>query len=65
VAKRSQKMWVISVIFIKVPKVNNHALGENSPNLVTPFLTASFALGTNVMIFKKFRRKMWRKYWRF
>jgi hypothetical protein len=24
-----------SVIFNKLPKVNNHPLGENSPNLVT------------------------------
>jgi hypothetical protein len=23
-----------SVIFIKLPKVNNHTIGENSPNLV-------------------------------
>jgi hypothetical protein len=28
-------MWAISVIFIKLPKVNSHALGENSPNPVT------------------------------
>jgi hypothetical protein len=27
------KMWVISVIFTKLPKVGQ--LGENSPNLVT------------------------------
>jgi hypothetical protein len=28
-------MWVTSVIFKKLPKVNNYPLGENSPNLVT------------------------------
>jgi hypothetical protein len=28
-------MWTTSVIFIKLLKVNTHALGENSPNLVT------------------------------
>jgi hypothetical protein len=33
--KSSPKMWVTSVIFKKLPKVNNYPLGENSPNLVT------------------------------
>jgi hypothetical protein len=28
-------MWATSVIFKKLPKVNNRPLGENSPNLVT------------------------------
>jgi hypothetical protein len=28
-------MWVTSVIFTELPKVNNSPLGENSPNLVT------------------------------
>jgi hypothetical protein len=28
-------MWGTSVIFNLLPKVNNHPLGENSPNLVT------------------------------
>jgi hypothetical protein len=31
--KNSPKMWAISTIFTKLPKVNNHALVENSPNL--------------------------------
>jgi hypothetical protein len=30
-----KKIWVIYVIFIKLPKVNNDLIGENSPNLVT------------------------------
>jgi hypothetical protein len=28
-------MWSTSVIFIKLPKVNSHPMGENSPDLVT------------------------------
>jgi hypothetical protein len=28
-------MWAISIIFKKLPKVNNRPLGENSPNLAT------------------------------
>jgi hypothetical protein len=28
-------MWATSVIFGKLPKVNNRPLGENSPNLIT------------------------------
>jgi hypothetical protein len=32
--KRSKKIWTIFVIK-KLPKVNNHPSGENSPNLVT------------------------------
>jgi hypothetical protein len=28
-------MWATSVIFKKLPKANNHPLGENDPNLVT------------------------------
>jgi hypothetical protein len=28
-------MWATSAIFRKLTKVNNHLLGENSPNLVT------------------------------
>jgi hypothetical protein len=31
----SQKIWAISVNFIKLPKVNKDPKGENSPNLVT------------------------------
>jgi hypothetical protein len=30
-------MWAISAIFIKLPKVNDRPMGENSPNLVTLF----------------------------
>jgi hypothetical protein len=33
--KSSLKMWPISVSFNKLPKVNNHSIGEISPNLVT------------------------------
>jgi hypothetical protein len=29
------KFWATSVIFKKLLKVNNHPIGENSPNLVT------------------------------
>jgi hypothetical protein len=28
-------MWTNSVLFIKLPKVNNRPMSENSPNLVT------------------------------
>jgi hypothetical protein len=28
-------MWATFVIFKKLPKANNHQMGENSPNLVT------------------------------
>jgi hypothetical protein len=28
-------MWPIKVIFKKLPKVKNHPIGKNSPNLVT------------------------------
>jgi hypothetical protein len=28
-------MWANSIIFTKLPKVNNRPLGETSPNLVT------------------------------
>jgi hypothetical protein len=33
--KRSPKIRATSVIIKKLPKVNNHPIGENSPNLVT------------------------------
>jgi hypothetical protein len=33
--KSSPKMWPTFLNFQKQPKVNNHPLGENSPNLVT------------------------------
>jgi hypothetical protein len=32
-------MWATSIIFKKLPKVNNHLLDENSPNLVTLIVT--------------------------
>jgi hypothetical protein len=35
VEKSSAKIWATSVIFEKLPKVNNHPKGENSPNLDT------------------------------
>jgi hypothetical protein len=33
--KRSPKFFAGSVIFQKIPDVNNHPMDENSPNLVT------------------------------
>jgi hypothetical protein len=33
--KSSPKMWSISLILNKLPRVNNHRLDENSPKLVT------------------------------
>jgi hypothetical protein len=33
--KSSTKILAASVIFTKMPKVNNHPIGENSSNLVT------------------------------
>jgi hypothetical protein len=35
VEKSSPSIWAISVIFKKLPKVNNHPIGDNSPNPVT------------------------------
>jgi hypothetical protein len=34
-------MWATSVIFKKLPKVNNRPMGENSPHLVDLFLRQS------------------------
>jgi hypothetical protein len=36
VEKSSTKMWDTSLLFKKMPKVNNRPRGGNSPNLVTP-----------------------------
>jgi hypothetical protein len=33
--KSCPRLWTNSVIFIKLAKVNNRPMGENSPNLVT------------------------------
>jgi hypothetical protein len=33
--KSSQKIRATSILFKKLPKVNNHPIGENWPNLVT------------------------------
>jgi hypothetical protein len=33
--EKKAKMRSTSVIFIKLPKVNSHPMGENSPDLVT------------------------------
>jgi hypothetical protein len=41
--RRSTKMWATSIIFGKLPKENNHPLGENSSDLVT-LLTWIFSL---------------------
>jgi hypothetical protein len=35
VVKINGKKWATSAIFKKLPKVNNHPMSENSPNLVT------------------------------
>jgi hypothetical protein len=40
-------MWATSVIFKKLPKVNNHLLGENSPNLVTLIMVLNWAKAIN------------------
>jgi hypothetical protein len=50
--KGYQKIWVTSVIFIKLPNVNIHPTGKNSPNLVTLPVT-------NIKTFKIFSPKMW------
>jgi hypothetical protein len=42
VEKSRPNIWGISAIFKKLPKENNHPVGEISPNLVT--LLASFYL---------------------
>jgi hypothetical protein len=34
-------MKATSLIFMQLPKANNHPLGENSPNLVTLHLSLS------------------------
>jgi hypothetical protein len=36
--KCNHKFWAISVVFHQLPKVNNHRLVENSPNLVIMFV---------------------------
>jgi hypothetical protein len=33
--KSSPKFWASIAIFKKIPKVHNHPMDENSPNLVT------------------------------
>jgi hypothetical protein len=33
--KSSPKIWATSIFIKKLPKINNHPMGENSPNLVT------------------------------
>jgi hypothetical protein len=38
VERRSPKIFDTSLIFEKMLKVNNHPIGENSPNLVTLLL---------------------------
>jgi hypothetical protein len=44
--KSGPTVWSACVIFVKLAKVNDRQLGENSPNLVTlPELNASVAEG--------------------
>jgi hypothetical protein len=40
VEKGSSHFWVAFVITPKLPKVNNHPIGKNSPNLVTLYVRA-------------------------
>jgi hypothetical protein len=39
------------VIFSKLPKVNSHPIGENSPNLVTLVLVCYFACVVGVLVY--------------
>jgi hypothetical protein len=43
--KSSQKICAASVVFEKLPNVNNHPMGENSPNLVTLLALGILELG--------------------
>jgi hypothetical protein len=45
----SPKLCGISAIFKPLPKVNNHLLGENSPNLVTLAYNAYSAMQINIL----------------
>jgi hypothetical protein len=47
--KNSPKNWMIAIIFIKVPKVNNDPLGEHSHNLAT-LLKTHFKMTRNGFI---------------
>jgi hypothetical protein len=53
--KSSQKQWVIYVIFLKLSKVSNRNLDENSPNLVT--LTTGLTEKTSFEEIKRGRKK--------
>jgi hypothetical protein len=44
--KSCRRMWTNSILFIKLPKVNNRPMGENSPNLVTLVAMANWITGT-------------------
>jgi hypothetical protein len=45
VKKEVKKMLATSLIFKKLSKVNNHSVGEYSPNLVTLFTNKSMQIG--------------------
>jgi hypothetical protein len=46
---RVAKIWAISENFIKLPKVNNRPLDENSPNLITLVAVPPNRFETSVM----------------
>jgi hypothetical protein len=50
----STKMWASSVIFRKLPEVNNSPSGENSPNLVIPTTLLYVWLRLCIIFCKKF-----------
>jgi hypothetical protein len=44
VGKSRPKMWDTSSILLKLPNVNNHPMGENSPIVITLVLTFTVAV---------------------
>jgi hypothetical protein len=50
VAKSSPKLGATAEMFIKLPTVSNHPMGENSTNLVTLFPNSSFNAPLNSKI---------------
>jgi hypothetical protein len=61
VEKSSPKTWPTFEIFIKLSNVNNHPMGENSPDLVTLEMTGncliSLLVQPAVVAAQKFRFK--------
>jgi hypothetical protein len=61
VEKSSQKRWVTSVIFIKLPKVKNNPISEKSPNLHTlPTSAIKIWRNQNLVKLKFGEIKIWR-----